>query len=60
MTGVVTSKTLKLTDFDKIFGFQQRDTTIDRIILITKIVIYKNSISGKAHNIIIVKKNALQ
>ena len=53
---VVTSKTLKLTDFDKIFGFQQRDTTIDRIILITKIVIYKNSISGKAHNIIIVKK----
>ena len=53
---VVTSKTLKLTDFDKTFGFQQRDTTIDRIILITKIVIYKNSISGKAHNIIIVKK----
>ena len=52
----VTSNSLKLTDFDKIFGFQQRDKTINRIILITKIVIYKNRISGKAHNIMIVKK----
>ena len=52
----VTSNSLKLTDFDKIFDFQQKDKTINKIILITKIVIYKNRISGKAHNIMIVKK----
>ena len=52
----MTSHSLKLTDFDKIFGFQQRDKTINRIILITKIVIYKNRISGKPHHITIVQK----
>ena len=46
-TKTVTFNSLKLTDFDKFFGHQQRDKTINKIILITKLVIYKNRISDK-------------
>ena len=52
----VTSNSLKLTDFDKNFGHQQRDKTINKIILITKLVIYKKRISDKPHHILKVKR----
>ena len=52
----VTSNSLKLTDFDKNFGHQQKDRIINKLILITKIAIYKSRILDKPHHIIMVKR----
>ena len=46
----------KITDIAKIFGHQQKDQTINKIILITKIVIYESRIADKTYHITMVKR----
>ena len=46
----------KFSDIDKIFGQQSNDFLTNKVIVNTKLVIYKNMISGKNHNINEVKK----
>ena len=52
----VISRSLKITDTEKIFGHLQKDKTINKVILATKIIIYKCRIADKVHNITMVKR----
>ena len=52
----VISRSLKITDIEKIFGHLQKDKTINKVILATKIIIYKSRIADKSHHITMVKR----
>ena len=47
---------IKLTDIDKIFGYQTKNEFIDKVILNTKLTIYNNWKEGKNHHIKAVKR----
>ena len=48
---LVFSPHIKLTDIDKIFGYQMENEFIDKVILNTKLIIYNNNKDGKPHHI---------
>ena len=52
----ITSKSVKITYIEKIFGYQTNDEVIDKIILAAKIVIHKNRMSNKPHNLFHIKR----
>ena len=52
----VFSPHIKLTDIDKIFGYQTKNKFIDKVILNTKLTIYNNRKEGKNHHIKAVKR----
>ena len=51
-----TKKTVKLTNIEKIFGTQNSDKLIDKIILNAKTIIFNNRKKEKIHNIFDVKR----
>ena len=52
----VFSPHIKLTDINKIFGYQMNNEVIDKVILNTKITIYNNRKEGKHHHIKAIKR----
>ena len=51
-----TQKTVKLSHIDKIFGRQNAEELIDKIIICTKVVVFNNRKNGKIHHIEDVKR----
>ena len=47
---------LKLSDIDKIFGYQTKNHVINKIILFTKVTIFNNRKDGKNTSLITIKK----
>ena len=50
------NNSLIITDIDKIFGHQMKNEIVDKIILITKIVIYQNRMKNKSHHLLNIKR----
>ena len=47
---------LKINDIDKIFGHQMKNEVVDKLIMITKIVIYQNRMKNKPHHLMNIKR----